>query len=115
MGVDLTLELVVQRMIVTGTLLIKNNQVGAEPAHLPIGMRQQQLANQRHRAGVGDDHREYGEIAGNSIAPQCGLSQPVPLQPHSRHSKVRISVEQVAGEFLETVTLCRTDSEVPKL
>ena len=47
MRVDQPLQLVMQGLIVTGAFLIQNDQVRAEAAHAPVGVRQEQLADQR--------------------------------------------------------------------
>lgn len=115
MGRDLPQELLPQRRIVAGGFLIQNNQIRSKATPSPIGLRQQQFANQREMTIIAHGDREHWEVAGDSELPQARLPQPVAHQSVALRSQPRVGIKQMAGEFLETMRSERSDTQIPEL
>ncbi len=115
MRLGLTLELLMERAIVTGRFLIENDQVGAESAQSPVGVREQKFANQGEMARLGCRNDQHGKVARNSIGPQHRLSQPVANQPVSGWPHAPVGIQQVTGEFLIAMGCRGTDTQVAEL
>ena len=107
---DLPLELLMQRRVVAGALLVEDDQVRAEAAHSPVGVRQQHLAHQRQVARVGDVTTSIGRSPEIPYAHRPSCPSRLRDQPVGRRPQPRIGIDQLAGEFLEPVRRAGADA-----
>ena len=63
MRLNLPLQLVPQRRIVSCVFLIQNNEIRLEPAQPPVSMRKEHVPHQRHIARFRNRHEHHGQIA----------------------------------------------------
>ena len=112
MGLDQTLQLLPQRPVVTGLFQVRDHQIGLKSAGAPVGVRQQQFANQRQVALLANQGRHDRQVARNAMRPQILLSKLVAVQPVLGRTQARIGIQQVAAEFLKAVRGGRANAEI---
>ncbi len=93
-------DLVLQFLPIAGLAVVPDHQIGVESLLAPIRVRLHQLPDQFHVLRVGDLEQHDGQVAGDGMAPQPGLSALVLLQDGVARAQQRIGIQHVAGQAL---------------
>ena len=85
-------KLCVDLVQIAGWILVQDDDVGAQPFQAPVLLRLKDLTHERHVVVAGDAHEQNGQIPGNAIWPQAGLTELV------RRNRVRPRPQRAIGE-----------------
>src|SRR5712691_734372 len=68
-------ELCVYLVEIAGWILVQDDDIGAQPFQAPVLLRLKDLTDEPHVVVADDTHEQNGQVAGNTVRPQTGLTE----------------------------------------
>ena len=99
-------------MIVARSFLVEDDQIRLKPAHAPVGVGHQDVANQGQAARIGGRYAKNGKVSRDAVSPQRSLPEPVAQKAVGGDAKGRIWINQRSSQFLKSMRACGADPQV---